>query len=205
MPASFLSRFKKSAPRPAVIVVSGLPRSGTSMMMKMLAAGGLPILTDNERRADENNPRGYYEFEPVKQLREGVSDWVPQAEGKVVKIISALLEHLPAGHTYKIIFMRRHIDEILASQRRMLERDGKPTDRVSDEQLAELYRKHLAQVEAWLAGQPNMEVLYVSYNDILTNPDPIAAEVNTFLGGRLDLPAMRQVVDRNLYRERKST
>ena len=103
-----------------IIVVSGLPRSGTSMMMKMLAEGGLPILTDALREADDDNPNGYYEFELVKKLPDGQNKWLADANHKVVKIISALLEHLPTNYRYKIIFMEREPSEILASQQKML-------------------------------------------------------------------------------------
>lgn len=186
-----------------VIIVSGLPRSGTSMMMKMLVAGGLEIMTDNIRVADENNPKGYYEFERVKKLEEGDAAWVAESQGKAVKVISYLLEGLPGNYHYKVIFIRREIDEILASQRRMLERDGKPDDGISDEQMKGLYSKHLNSVQAWLARQPNMDVHYTSYNEILMNPVPFAKEINAFLGGALDEQAMVGVVDRSLYRERR--
>jgi hypothetical protein len=115
-----------------VVVVSGLPRSGTSMLMNMLDAGGIPPLTDNLRAADDDNPRGYYEFEPVKKLREGDFSWLPNAQGKSVKIISALLAYLPPTETFQVLFMQRAIPEILASQRRMLINRGEDPDKVSD-------------------------------------------------------------------------
>jgi hypothetical protein len=124
-----------------IVVVSGLPRSGTSMMMKMLQAGGIGIMTDNLRVADENNPKGYYEFERVKQLDKGDNAWVAEAQGKVIKVISYLLEFLPADFHYKVIFMRREMAEILASQRHMLERDGKPGSSANDAQMATLFNK----------------------------------------------------------------
>jgi hypothetical protein len=184
-----------------VTIVSGLPRSGTSMMMKMLQAGGLPILTDHERTADEDNPKGYYEFERVKQI-ETDQAWLPEARGKAVKMISALLKHLPDGYQYKIVFMRRHIDEILASQRRMLIRRGEDTERVSDERLSGMFRHHLEQVEAWLEEQPNFDVLYVHYSAVLADPGPQAERIDEFLGGFLDARAMARVVDPSLYRQR---
>src|SRR5512141_2581353 len=103
------SRSAETEKTPKNIIVSGLPRSGTSMMMKMLAEGGLTIITDQIRNADEDNPNGYYEFEPVKQLADGQFDWLAGANGKVVKIISALLEYLPRDYHYKVIFMERAI------------------------------------------------------------------------------------------------
>jgi hypothetical protein len=194
---------RKSNHSAGIIVVSGLPRSGTSMMMKMLEATGFNILTDNFRTADENNPGGYYEFERVKKLKEGDFDWLPLARGKVVKIISALLEFLPNRYQYKIIFMSRDMDEILASQKRMMVRNGKPDDQISDEKLAEVYEKHLKKVEAWLERQPNMSILYVSYNHILQNPQPSLSQINQFLGGNLNVKAMLQEIDHKLYRERR--
>ena len=172
-------------------------------MMKMLEATGFNILTDNFRTADENNPGGYYEFERVKKLKEGDFDWLPLARGKVVKIISALLEFLPNRYQYKIIFMSRDMDEILASQKRMMVRNGKPDDQISDEKLAEVYEKHLKKVEAWLERQPNMSILYVSYNHILQNPQPSLSQINQFLGGNLNVKAMLQEIDHKLYRERR--
>jgi hypothetical protein len=185
----------------AIVVVSGLPRSGTSMMMKMLEAGGVPVLTDRVRTADEDNPKGYYEFERVKQIEHDQA-WLPDAQGKVVKMIAALLKHLPDEYQYKVIFMRRHIDEVLASQRQMLVRRGEPTDTVPDEKMAELFGKHVERVEAWLDAQPNMDVLYVHYSDVLADPGGQAERLNRFLDGVLDAEAMAQVVDPDLYRQR---
>ena len=185
-----------------VTIVSGLPRSGTSLMMKMLKAGGMNVLVDNVRQADEDNPKGYYEFERVKQVAHDQA-WLEDARGKVVKMVSALLKHLPPSYAYKVIFMRRKIEEILASQKRMLVRRGEPTDKVSDEQMAAWFHQHLKAVEAWLAQQPNFEVLYVSYNEILKNPAEQARRVNQFLGGALDHEKMIGVVDPSLYRQRR--
>ena len=186
-----------------VTIVSGLPRSGTSMMMKMLEAGGLTPMTDQIRTPDDDNPKGYYEFERVKKMPDGDKAWVAEAHGKAVKVISALLEHLPADHTYKVIFMRRQMDEILASQKQMLIRSDKPTDKVSDEQLAGMYRKHLATVEAWLRAQPNVSVLYMDYNTMLADPRRYIAEIDRFLGDQLDVEKMAAVVDPSLYRQRR--
>jgi argonaute-like protein implicated in RNA metabolism and viral defense len=152
-----------------IAIVSGLPRSGTSMLMKMLEAGGMQVLTDYIREADEDNPEGYYEFEKVKQIKHDES-WLEDAEGKVVKMISQLLQHLPPDYTYKVVFMHRRMEEILASQRKMLIRRGAPSDEVSDEQMAALFRKHLKRLKTWLDEQPNFEVIYVSYNEVLANP-----------------------------------
>ena len=139
-----------------VTIVSGLPRSGTSMMMKMLEAGGLPPLTDNLRTADEDNPKGYYEFERVKQLPKGDVAWLPDAQGKVVKVIAALLPSLPGGYHYRVIFMQRAMPEVLASQRQMLIRRGEDPDKIPDDVIAKLFEKHLRQVNDWVSQQPNV-------------------------------------------------
>ena len=193
---------RETTDRKIVTIVSGLPRSGTSMMMMMLEAGGLPVLTDNIRTADEDNPKGYYEFERVKQV-EHDQTWLKQAQGKVVKMVSALLKHLPQSYTYKVIFMRRVMEEVLASQRQMLVRREKPADTVSDERIADLSCQHLKKVEAWLDEQPNIEVLYTSYNEVLKNPVEQAKKVNQFLGNTLDVESMAGVVDRSLYHQRQ--
>lgn len=198
-----MNRLFKKKPSQPIIVVSGLPRSGTSMMMKMLAAGGLPILTDSLRQADESNPKGYYEFERVKKLKENDTQWLSDAHGKAVKIISALLEYLPPEHNYKVLFMRREMGEILASQKKMLVHDGKPTDDVSDEKLAGIYQKHLAKVESWLAKQSNIAVLYISYNDLLATPQQHLPGILDFLNLHLDPDLMLQVIDPSLYRQRQ--
>lgn len=187
-----------------IIVVSGLPRSGTSMMMKMLEAGGLPILTDNLRTPDANNPNGYYEFERVKQLPQGDYGWLPEAGGKVVKIVTGLIMHLPSDYKYKVIFMQRAMKEVLSSQKKMLGRLGKEDDRVEDEKMRKIYQEHLKQVNAWLAKQPNIEVLYVNYNTMLADPFESLKKVNEFLGGGMDVNVMAGVVNKELYRERKS-
>ena len=186
-----------------VMIVSGLPRSGTSMMMAMLQAGGLEVLTDEIRKADEDNPRGYFEFERVKQVKEDRS-WLPGARGKVVKMISALLDKLPSDHHYKVVFMERNIDEVLASQNQMLVRRGEPTDAVDDDEMRMLFRKHLRQIGEWLEEQSNFDVLYVSYNDTLQRPRENVEKINGFLGGSLDVDQMVAVVDRRLYRQRRS-
>ncbi|RMF62436.1 MAG: sulfotransferase family protein [Calditrichaeota bacterium] len=185
-----------------VVVVSGLPRSGTSMMMKMLEAGGLEPLVDNIRKPDEDNPKGYYEFEAVKELDKNNTAWLKDAGGKVVKIISQLLQYLPSDHRYKVLFMRRKMAEILASQKQMLIRRGEPTDRVSDEEMAKMFELHLMKVESWLAKQPNFDVLYINYNEVLENPAAFIPKINEFLGGSLDTGKMATVIDKSLHRQR---
>lgn len=185
-----------------VTIVSGLPRSGTSMMMKMLEAGGLPPLTDNLRTADEDNPKGYYEFERVKQLPKGDGAWLPDAQGKVVKVIAALLPSLPGGYQYRIIFMQRAMPEVLASQRQMLLRRGEDPNKIPDELIAKLFEKHLKQVNDWVSQQPNVERLDVNYNEMLKNPPPFIEQINAFLGNQLDKAKMAAVVDPSLHRQR---
>jgi len=201
----FLRKLFKSDEKMAITVVSGLPRSGTSMMMKMLEAGGVPPLTDAIRTADDDNPKGYYEFERVKKMDKGDVAWLPEAEGKVVKVISALLKHLPPEYEYRVIFQQRHMPEILASQRKMLARRGENADKMDDAQMAALFAKHLRSVEAWLAEQPNFSTLYVHYSEVLANPLPHAEKINAFLGGGLNVAAMAMVVDPDLYRNRGET
>ncbi len=186
-----------------IYIVSGLPRSGTSMMMKMLEAGGLSPLTDNIRTADDDNLQGYYEFERVKAMKNGDTNWVGDAQGKVVKVISALLEHLPSAYSYRIIFMEREMMEILASQRKMLERRGKPGNPAEDGKFAEMYSRHLEKVKTWLAGQGNMKVLYVHYNEMLKTPDLLADEVSKFLETSMDVKAMSGVPQAQYYRQRR--
>ncbi len=187
----------------SIIIVSGLPRSGTSMMMQMLETGGLEILTDNIRTADQDNPKGYYEFEVVKKLaKDENKEWLNGAKGKVVKVISQLLKDLPQEHNYRVIFMHRKMEEILFSQKQMLIRRGAPTDSISNEELAKLFQKHLDQVESWLKKQPNFDVLYISYNEVLKDPEEFVDRVNKFLGGHLDVDSMKGVVDKSLHRQR---
>jgi broad-specificity NMP kinase len=183
-----------------IIVVSGLPRSGTSMMMRILEKGGVSILTDNVRKADNDNLKGYYEFEKVKQLDRDRS-WLNSAEGKAVKIISALLKHLPPDHQYKVIFMKRDIDEILASQKKMMERRGEKPEKVPDEMMGGLFEKHLKETKEWL-NENSIETLYVNYNDVLEEPLPHLRRVNEFLSKDLDLENMVGVVGPDLYRQR---
>jgi len=184
-----------------IIVVSGLPRSGTSMMMKMLSEGGLQVVTDAIRAADEDNPNGYFEFEPVKELADGKDDWLSGASGKLVKVISALLEHLPARYQFKVVFMEREIKEILASQHKMLERRNEAS-KATDEQLEAQFREHLKAVKYWLARQPNMSLLYVDYNRMIADPDVYCRPVVEFLGLPLDVDRMRKVPNERLYRNR---
>jgi hypothetical protein len=185
-----------------VTIVSGLPRSGTSMMMQLLEAGGIPILKDDIREPDEDNPKGYYEFERVKKIADDKA-WLEDARGKAVKMVSALLPQLPNNYRYRLIFMHRRIEEILASQKVMLTRMNKPPDKVSDEKMASFFQNHLRQIEKWVEENPNIQALHIDYNDVITDPGQQVEKINQFLGGNLDTERMRGVVDRTLYRERK--
>jgi len=187
-----------------ITIVSGLPRSGTSLMMQMVEAGGMPVVTDNIRKANDDNPRGYYEFEKVKTIKDD-SSWLPSCHGKAFKMISELLYHLPSNHTYKVIFMKREMEEILASQGVMLRRLGKNGSTLGDEKMAGSFEKHLQYIESWLATQSNITVLYVKYNDIIREPRPYAQSLNHFLGGWLHEEHMTQVVESSLYRQRRES
>ena len=196
--------FEKKEQRQFVSIVSGLPRSGTSLMMNMLTAGGVEPLTDQLRTADDDNPDGYFELEDVKKLIQGENSWLANANGKAVKVISTLLPYLPDGHQYRIIFMRRAMEEILASQRKMLIRRGEDPDKISDVQMAEFFEKNLQQSERWLNSHPNAKRIDITYRQLIANPGPVVAEINRFLGGGLDEEKMRGAVDPSLYRNRST-
>ena len=185
-----------------VIVVSGLPRSGTSMMMQMLEAGGIAILTDRVREADEDNPKGYYELEAVKQTKADAT-WLEGAGGKAVKLVSKLLCDLPADRQFKVIFMRRDMGEMLASQRAMLERSGGgQSDGFDDAEMARIFEAHVHEVLAWLGKQSNVQFLEVWHGEALEDPQATATKVAELLGGELDTAAMAAAVDGRLYRNR---
>jgi len=172
------------------------------MMMRMLEAGGMQLLTDNIRKANQDNPNGYYEYERVKNI-EHDQVWLEGAVGKAVKMASPLLKRLPGGYDYNVIFMQRKMEEILASQRQMLIHRRKPTDTISDERMAKLSRQHLEQIEAWIEAQSNMNVIYANYNEILKKPVRHAKRISQFLGNTLDIDGMVRVVDRSLHRQRQ--
>ncbi|MFN8382156.1 MAG: hypothetical protein U0V02_09465 [Anaerolineales bacterium] len=198
---NIFSRSKPLEKRGKVVVVSGLPRSGTSMMMKMLSDGGMDILTDKQREADEDNPNGYFEVELSKKLKDGEINWIYGAQGKAVKVISYLLEFLPNNLEYDVIFMDREIDEILASQKKMLTRRDKPIV-ISDEEMDVHFRSHLKSSKYWLARQPNIRVLYVKYNDVVNSPALTSLSIVEFLKLPLNVDAMRAVPSHSLYRNR---
>lgn len=187
--------------RDYVIIVSGLPRSGTSMMMKSIEAGGIEPLIDHIRKPDEDNPKGYYEFEPVKKTKEDAS-WLKDASGKVVKMVYRLLYDLPADYQYRVIFTQRDLKEVLASQTKMLQRSGKSGGGISDEQMEGLFTTELAKCEKWLSEQANFRVLYVNHRDMINNGLTQVQKINDFLDGGLDVDSMAAVVDPDLYRNR---
>ena len=185
-----------------IVVVSGLPRSGTSMAMKMLEAGGLAVVTDNVRTADEDNPRGYYEDERVKDLGRGAERvWLREARGKAIKIISFLLKDLPPDNNYKIVFMERDLAEVLASQQKMLNHRGASSE-TEDAQMREHYVEHLRHVKFMVGYRRHLDALFVDYRGVLASPVEEARRINEFLGGELDERAMVTVVDPELYRNR---
>jgi len=184
-----------------ITIVSGIPRSGTSLMMQMLSAGGVPLLTDMSRIRDQNNPRGYCEWEPVKSLFRA-PEVIAAAEGKAVKVISSLLPALSNRYQYRVIFMNRPLAEIVASQNKMLERLGKEVPSTPVESVITSFERHLDEMRVWLAKQRNIAVLYIEYASVLEKPEQIARTVSLFLGKVLDVKAMSGQVEQSLYHEK---
>lgn len=190
-----------SGTRDFITVVSGLPRSGTSLAMQMLAAGGIPPMTDHERSPNPDNPRGYFEDERVKHLRTDTA-WLEDAIGRAVKVIHMLLTALPDDRKYRVVFMRRDVAEVVRSQRVMLERAGRPGGALAPERLAAVYMQQLDATARWLADRPNFRVLEVPYAGLIAEPVSWADFLNEFLEGGLDRMAMVAMVDPTLYRNR---
>ena len=184
-----------------VTVVSGLPRSGTSLAMQMIHAGGIPALTDGQRTSDDSNPRGYFELERVKQLKQDKS-WLDEAAGKVVKVIHLLLAELPDDRPYRVVFMQRDLREVVQSQATMLARSGRAGGQLAPERLIAVYEQQLKTVEQWLAARPNFSVLRVPYAQLVSDPAGVVPTVNAFLGGTLDEARMRAAVDPGLHRNK---
>ena len=186
-----------------VILVSGLPRSGTSMAMKMLDAGGLSVIQDGIRAADEDNPKGYFEDERIKDLANMADkSWFRDLRGRVVKVVSSLLQYLPDDNFYRVVFVRRDLHEVLASQQKMLDR-REENNRTEDEAMLKMYEQHLEKIQFQLRFREYFDVLYLNYRDVLADPQREAERLNDFFGGRLDVDAMAAVVDPNLYRNRR--
>lgn len=204
MLAALLHLVRRTRYGPPIVVVSGLPRSGTSMMMKMLDAGGMPLVTDAAREADEDNPRGYFEDERVKALdRTADRGWLRDCRGKAVKIISYLLKDLPDENFYQVVFMRRKLEEVVASQNKMLLRRGERADPSEDGATVERYTLHLRKVEFLLRESANFAALDVDYREALADPRGQARRVRSFLRRELDEDRMVAAVDPALYRNRR--
>lgn len=190
-----------------ILVVSGLPRSGTSMMMQMLAKVGITPFTDEQREADASNPKGYYEHEAIKNLSGDKKILQEVEEGQVVKIIAQLLFQLPLRYRYKVIFMERDLEEVVRSQQKMLERlatkSGKKAANRKPQRIRQAFQKALNRINNWQQQMPNVEICYIPYSDAIQNPLETAAKVNEFLGGQYDERKMASVVDKELYREQK--
>jgi len=184
-----------------ITIVSGLPRSGTSLMMQMLVAGGMTALSDGERKADADNPKGYLEWERIKQLPKEPG-LITEAEGRVVKVISQLILSLPDGPDYRIIFMQRPMAEVLKSQEEMLKRRGTHDSGGNAAEMEQVFQRHLMEVDKWLAVKRNAQVLRVQYHRVLHEPRAVAEEVAAFLSVALDIKAMVGRVDASLYRNR---
>jgi tetratricopeptide (TPR) repeat protein len=184
----------------AITLVSGLPRSGTSLMMQMLEAGGLPALTDEQRQPDENNPRGYHELEAVKHTATDAS-WLASAPGCVTKVIHAILRALPLEHEYTLIFMKRRLEEVVASQGAMLDQMGVKGSTLDAQTLKTAYTREYERIGDWLSTQPNFRVLEVSFNELMNDPKPVIERIRTYLGVDLDTRKMLSVVDPALYRQ----
>lgn len=187
-----------------ITVVSGIPRSGTSLMMQMMAAGGMPVLTDGQRSADANNPRGYFELESVKSLSRN-PDVIAQAEGKVVKVISSLLPSLPKQFDYRVIFMCRPLEEVISSQNRMLERLGKEVPPTPTASVIAAFEEHLKKIRSWLSQQSNLAVLYVDYPAVLEAPEEQTRRICSFLERDLDTSAMIRQIEHSLHREKSAS
>jgi hypothetical protein len=184
-----------------ITIVSGLPRSGTSLMMQMLVAGGMTPLADGERAADADNPKGYLEWERIKTLPKDPG-CIAEAEGKVVKVISKLLLALPPGHEYRIVFMQRPLSEVLASQDQMLKRRGAYKEGADAAIISAAFEKHLREVYGWMEGKSYVKTLRVPYHDVLEKPREIVQQLTQFLQIDFDIKAMTQQIDESLYRNR---
>jgi Sulfotransferase domain len=184
-----------------ITIVSGLPRSGTSLMMQMLAAGGMPVLCDGERVADTDNPRGYFEWERIKLLPQQPA-CIAEAENKAVKVISQLLFALPPGHHYRIIFMQRPLAEVVASQAEMIRRRETRGAALEPAALMAALELHLKQVANWLSARPDLSVCRLPYHELLAEPKATAARLAGFLNLPLDTEAMARQVDPSLHRQR---
>jgi len=180
-----------------IVIVSGLPRSGTSLMMQMLDKGGVKILTDENRKADTSNPKGYFEYDPVMSIHKD-NLWLDKAKDKSVKVVAPLLKFLDPKYRYKVIFMNRDLTEIVKSQQKMIGKDPEtlPT------RLLNAYKKHLNQVEIWKDREPGVELIYLNYKDVLNNTEESLEKVVSFIGVEMNKDQMASCVDKSLYRNK---
>ena len=195
--------FRRRKAGEPVVIVSGLPRSGTSMLMKMLEAGGLQIMSDAARSADVDNPKGYFEHERIKDLEKDTDkSYLREGRGKALKVISFLIQHLPDENDYRVIFMRRDLDEVLSSQDKMIQRLGSDDATADREAMKEAYRNDIVRTRLLCRKRSNFEMIEIQYKATVEDPAETARRVNEFLGGRLDEAGMRRAVDESLYRNR---
>ncbi len=180
-----------------LVIVSGIPRSGTSLLMQMLNNGGMEILADDIRKPDESNPKGYLELEAIKKLAQDNSCLKNQT-GKAVKVISHLLKYLPEEQKYKIIFMNRDMNEIIKSQQKMLNKNEKKYSK----ELIKAFLKELKHVKQWVKEQPHKEMINLHYKKIIKHPMKAIDKIIQFLGIPLDKEAMRDSIDPRLYRSK---
>src|SRR5690606_22661494 len=190
IPVEFRDKNEFKYRKDQIVIVSGLPRSGTSLMMQMLDKGGLEILTDSNRKADISNPKGYYEYNPVMALHKDNS-WLDNAQNKSLKVVAPLLKFLDPKYRYKVIFMNRDLNEVVKSQQKMIGKDPEafPT------KLFETYKKHLNHVSMWKDKEPHVELIYVDYNDALNETSTVVKKIVSFIGKELDEKAMQSCVD----------
>lgn len=187
--------------RDYITVVTGLPRSGTSLMMSMLDKGGIAPLKDDVRTADVDNPLGYYEFERVKKLPAD-RGWMNEARGRAVKVLGELMKHLPPDYEYRVVFMMRDLDEIVSSQKKMMIRRGEDPDAIPDDELIRLYRTYLKNLKGLVNSSENMRVAYINYNELLSDPKESLEEIRYLFDGDIDADSMRGAIDLSLYRNR---
>jgi len=180
-------------------IVSGLPRSGTSMVMKMLAAGGIDIVTDYLRKPDVDNPAGYFEYEPVKNMADDAA-FIQNMNEKAIKVVSYLLPYLPGNKKYKVIFMLRPIEEVLLSQEKMLKQRGEHFSVQAQTSLYKKFQNHLYDIRLWLARRSGFDSLFVKYPDVVNAPIIYSKRIAGFLNVQCDVEAMAAAVSPELYR-----
>ncbi|WP_347374167.1 alkaline phosphatase family protein [Aequorivita sp. Q41] len=196
-PLELKDKESKKYRKDQIVLVSGLPRSGTSLMMQMLDKGGINTLTDGKRAADESNPKGYYEYEAVMALHKDNS-WMEKAQNKSLKVVAPLLKHINPEFRYKIIFMKRDLDEVIKSQQKMI---GKRTDTLPIS-LLNAYQEQLNHIEVWKEREPGVELVYIDYKEVLESPNKMLDKIEAFIGLPLNKVAMGRCIDKSLYRNK---